>query len=807
MSGIVDDVRISLRGLAKHRGFTLAAVLSVALGAGANTTVFTLLNAVLLRPLPVKDPGGLAALFTVDAHNPGKLLCSYPNYKDYRDRNQVFSSLLVYSAVSVSLTGRRDPQSMVGQIVSGNYFQTLGVPMALGRPFSPEDDAVPEANAVAVIGYGVWMRQFGGDRGIIGHAFELNGRAYTVVGVAPRGFQGLDMLLAADVWVPMAMYRHIYPYPDWVDQRRALLFPVVGRLKPGVSLRQAEADLATVVRDLEREYPQQNAGRRVELTSLAEAAINPANRPTIAKAGAALAIVAMLVLLIACGNVANLLLARGAARGKEIAVRLAMGANQWRLVRQLLIESTVLALLGGAAGLLFARWARDILWSMRPPLFTYSAVHPDLDYRVLGFALAVSVAAGVTFGLVPALRATRRDLACDLRERAGPTPTGAARSVLVAAQVALSVVALIGAGLFVRNLSNAARINLGFVPARLGTVAFNLADWSYSEERGREFEERAPERAAAVSGVVAAALAKDRPLNVGLARTVMLPARESGPGRFTLTSLIGPGYFRTLGIPLLAGRDFSPLDMRDAPRVAIVNEVAAAYYWPGENAVGKRMRFFGDDRLAEVVGLAGNANYQTVGEAPQALIYLPLAQNYSADAVLYIRARGDAATTLAAVRREVQALDRNLRLETETVDQTIRQTLWAPRLTAWLLGAFGLLALLLSTTGIYGVISYSVSQRTREIGVRMALGATPSDVQLWVISRGLRLVAAGVIAGMGIAVVASRGIQSLLLATSARDAITFVMAPAFLTLVGLFACWLPALRATRIDPSASLRDE
>jgi len=285
MRGIADDVRITLRGLAKHRGFALAAVLSVALGAGANTTVFTLLNAVLLRPLPVETPARLAALFTVDVHNPGDLLCSYPNYKDYRDRNQVFSSLLVYSAVSVNMTGQGNPQSMVGEIVSGNYFLTLGVPMALGRSFTPEEDGALDAHPVAVIGYGLWMRKFGGDRGIIGRGLELNGLRYTVIGVAPRGFQGLDTLLAAEVWVPMAMYREIYPYPAWVEQRRALLFPAVGRLKPGVSLRQAEASLGILVSDLERQYPQDNEGRRVKLTPLAEAAISPAKRPAIATAG------------------------------------------------------------------------------------------------------------------------------------------------------------------------------------------------------------------------------------------------------------------------------------------------------------------------------------------------------------------------------------------------------------------------------------------------------------------------------------------------------------------------------------------
>jgi predicted permease len=477
------------------------------------------------------------------------------------------------------------------------------------------------------------------------------------------------------------------------------------------------------------------------------------------------------------------------------------------VVRQLLMESTVLAILGGAAGLALARWARDLLWAMRPPMFEYSGVDLGLDYRVLGYALAVSLGAGLLFGLVPALRAARTDLASDLRERGGAASGGMARSALVVAQVALSLVALIGAGLFARSLSNAARVDMGFAPERLATVGFNLADWNYDEERGREYYRQALERAAAVPGVAAAALAKDVPLQVGLARTVLLPGRESSSGRFTLTSLVSPGYLGTLGIPLEAGRDFTLLDGRDAPRVAIVNGVCAAYYWPGENAVGKRMKFFGDDRVWEVVGVARTANYQAVGELPQALIYLPLAQNYTSSAVLYVQARGDAAATLEAVRRTIAGIDPKMRLETATVEATIRQTLWAPRLTAWLLGSFGGLALLLSGIGLYGVISYSVSQRTREIGVRMALGAEPGDVQREVIGEGLRLVGAGVAIGMGIALVATREVQSLLLATSARDAVTFVAAPAFLALVGLAACWIPALRATRIEPSRALREE
>ncbi|HUP03572.1 MAG TPA: ABC transporter permease [Bryobacteraceae bacterium] len=806
MMSALDEIKISLRGLARQRGFAIAAILSMALGAGANTTVFTLVNAVLLRPLPVADPDRLAGLFTVDHNNPGNLLCSYPNYKDYRDRNRVFSSLLLYSAININLTGHGAPESIVGQIVSGDYFQTLGLRMPLGRGFTADEDSAAGARPSAVIGYGLWTSKLGGDPGVLGRTIELNGRPFTIVGVAPRNFQGLDTLLASQLWIPMAMYRDMYPYPGWVEQRRALLFPVVGRLRPGVSLRAAEAAMQSIAADLQKQYPEDNEGRQVKLTPLGEATIAPNSRPGIAKAGLALAIVAMLVLLIACGNVANLLLARGAGRVKEMAVRLAMGANRWRVVRQLLIESTVLAVLGGAAGVLIALWARDVLWAMRPPMFTYSAVHLDLDYRVLGYALAVSIVAGVLFGLVPALRAARTDLASDLRERGAAERGGAMRSALVVAQVALSLVALIGAGLFTRSLLNASRVNMGFSPARLATVGFNLGDWGYDEERGREYERQALERAAAAPGVESAALAKDMPLTVGLARTVLLPGRENAGGRFTLTSVVGPGYLATMGIPLLAGRDFDARDGRDAPRVAIVNEACAAYYWPGESAVGKRMKFFGDSRVWDVIGVARNANYQSVGEAPQALIYLPLEQNYTAGGVVYIRARSSAAA-LEAAREAVQSVDPRMRLEAATVEDSIRQGLWAPRLTAWLLAAFGTLAVALSGIGIYGVISYSVSRKTREIGVRMALGAKPVDVQREIVVEGLRLVAAGVCVGLGVAITAARGVQSLLLATSARDALTFISAPSFLTLVGIFACWAPAYRATRIDPSRALRDE
>ncbi|MGD0498992.1 MAG: ABC transporter permease [Bryobacteraceae bacterium] len=807
MSWLLEDLRYALRALAKNRGFAWAAVASLALGIGANATIFTLIDAVFLRPLDVRDPARLAAVQVVDARNPGNLMCSYPNFKDYRDRNQVFSSLLLYTAITVGKTGRGDAQMEMGQLVSGNYFSTLGVRMATGRGFLPEEDAVLNARPVAVISYGLWTRQFARDPRVTSRTLEINGQPYNIVGVAEAGFQGLARLYAADIWVPMTMYERVYSNPAWVNQRRKPILVVAGRLKPGVTMGEAEASLGNIARELEREYPRDNEGQRVKLTSLAEAAIDPGSRGALSSGGAALMLAATLVLLIACANVANLLLARASERHKEIAVRLAMGASRWRLVRQLLLESALLALLGGAAGLAGAEWARDILWALRPPLLSLAGVRPELDGRVLAYAAAVSLLTGLLFGLAPALRATRVDLASDLKERTGRPASRMARQALVVGQLALSVIALTGAGLFVRSMQNALSIDPGFAAGRLGIVAFDLPESSYNESRGREFQRRVLEQASAVPGVVSAALAKDPPLHVSMARTLLLEGQESDAGRFTRSSIVSPGYFKTLGIPLLSGRDFSPLDGPDAPRVAVLNQAAADLFWPGRDPLGRQLRFAGDNRPAEVIGVARNANYLTIGEPPQALLYLSLDQYYFPTAVLHIRTRGDPEAAVAAARAEVQSLDRNLPLQAESVDRTIRQSLWAPLLAAWLAGAFGALALALAAVGTYGVVSYAVNQRTRELGVRMALGATPGEVQRAILKEGFKLVAWGLAAGMVAALALSRFVQSLLFATSAHDPVTFALVPAFLALVALAACWVPAMRAARLSPSAALREE
>jgi predicted permease len=807
MFGVAEDLRYGFRALARNKILSLVAILSLALGLGANTTIFTLVRAVLLRPIPVRDPSTLAAVHTVDSGTAGLLYSSLPNYRDLRDRNRAFSSLLIYTIVTVNVTGQGDPRLLIGQLVSANYFSTLGVSPVLGRGFLPEEEAAGGAAPVAIISHPAWLRMFGGDPKVTARTITLNGRAYQIVGVAPKSFFGLNTLYAADVWLPLSTYPQIYPNPAMVDQRRALLFSVVGRLNPGTSLVQAAGSLLPIAEELEHEFPVENRGRRFQLTAVADAALNAKTRNSAARAGLVLMIVSGLVLLIACANVANLLLARAAGRNKEMSVRLALGANRWRLVRQLLTESLALSFLGGLAGLLFARWGRDAVWALRPPMFNHAGFEVALDGQVFGYAFLAATLSAILFGILPALRATRSDLATDLKERMGTAPSGRRsvyRSFLVASQIAFSVVALIGAGLFVRSILNAAQIDVGFDAAHLGIVGFNVGDQGYTEARGREYQSRALAAARETPGVISATIAKDAPFHVSNSRTVIVDGQEKVP---TLTTAVHPGYFQTVGTALLRGRDFSEHDRPATPLVAIVNESAAAQFWPGQNPVGKALSFFGDSRVVQVIGVARNASYQGIAEPAKGFIYLSLVQYYFPAAIVYVRTSGNPALVAAAVKRRLQPLDHNFLLQAESVDEVMLESLWAQRLSALLLTVFGGLALVLATIGIFGVISYSVAQRSREFGVRMALGATAADVQRMVVAESLWMVGAGLVAGLALALLSSHAVGGMLFAVGPRDAVTFVAVPAILAAVSVLACWVPAYFATRVEPCIALRDE
>ena len=716
MSTFVQDLKFGARLLAKTPGFTAVAALSLALGIGANTTIFTLVNAVLLNPLPVEDPSQLVSVFTTDERNAddnaGFLQTSPSNYRDLRDKNDVFTGLTAHAGLPLNISGGTgEPQQVFGEIVSGNYFGVLGARPLLGRGFVPDEDQTPGAKLVCVLGYGEWQTRFGGDRGIIGRAIDLNGQKFTVVGVMPKGFKGTNAIGAPALWVPSMTYPQTATgfFLEMLrpDSRRGLIYNITGRLKPGVTVTQAQANLKTIARQLEQEYPNENKGRSVTLIPLSQATVNPGFRSNLVIAGGLLMTIVGLVLLIACANVANLLLARAAVRQKEIAVRLSLGASRRRLIGQLLTEGTLLALIGGVTGLLLAYWAQSLLWSFRPPFLQADAIDLAPDARVLLFTLGVSLLTGVLFGLAPAVQSSRPDLVVELKEKtsapAGSNRLFSLRNLLVAAQVALSLVALVGAGLFLRSLQNAQRINPGFDVEHLATLSFDLGAQGYTEERGRQFQQRVLERAASIPGVQTAALASTIPLfQGGFARTVFLEGQDATDrraGRLVQITVGSARLLETLGIPMLRGRSLAETDQPNTPRAVVINETMAKRFWPDQDPIGRRFKFFGQDVFNEVVGIAKDSKYNFIGEDPTPYIYQATTQVYQPQVSLFVKAQNPAAV-LGTLRSEVQQLDRILPLTAVfTLDDIFAQSLWPPRMAASLLLVFAGLSLLLARSG------------------------------------------------------------------------------------------------------------
>ncbi len=820
----MGDVRYALRMLRKTPGFTAVAVVSLALGIGANAAIFTILNAVFLNPLPVQDSSRLAGVFTRDTRtiettaNIALTGISLPNYEDYRDQNTVFSGLAAFSFANLNWSSKAEPEQLPGLMVTANYFDVLGVKAFRGRTFLPDEDKKPGANAVAVLSYSLWTRRFGADPGLIGQTITLNAQPYTVIGVAPPNFKGTFSIGGADlVWIPLSMRDQVLSgmWKQYSMDRRFRWLDVFGRLKPGVSLLQAEAAMKTIAAALEKRYPRENQGRTAALTLLSDAALGINQRRQFTLAGGVLMSVVGLVLLIACVNLANLLLARATRREKEMGVRVALGAGRARLVRQLLTESIVLSLAGGAAGLLLAFWFRSLLWSFRPPFLLANAIDLTLDARVLAFTGGISLLTGLLFGVVPAIKASDPDLneILKVRGRGGSVALtrNPLRSSLVIAEVALAILALVGAGLFLRSMANAQRLDTGFESKNLFVLGFDLASQRYEAERGHQFFREAIERAKAVSGVRAASVASNAPLGGSILWTTFKEGQQDNPnyrGTLIQYTTVTPGYFETMRIPLRRGRDFTDFDREDTPIVAIITEAMAKHFWPGEDAIGKRFARYGSPKLLEVVGVVSNSVLLQIGEDPQPAIYLPMRQNYEPAATLIVRTTGDPTTVLSTVRTQIQQLDRNLALtNVQTIGQILDQGLWAPRMGAALLGVFGLLALVLASVGIYGVMAYSVAQRTNEIGIRMALGAQPRSILGLVLQHGLVLTLTGVAAGLISAFALARLLASLLFGVSAHDPITFVGVSALLVAVAVVACYVPARRAMRVDPIIALRYE
>jgi putative ABC transport system permease protein len=827
------DIRFAARGLWKRPGFTVVAVLTLALGIGANTAIFSVVNATLMRTQPVSDPDRLVFVF----NGPAGSVFSYPDYVAVRDQNNVLDGLVAWGGITASLNSNDQTDLITGAIVTGNFFDVLGVRAQLGRIITTEDDKTPGAHPVAVISQGLWQGRFAGDPNIIGRQLLLNGNAFTVIGVLPKGFDGLQLGVTRDLYVPMMMQATMRPpragfsgemNPDLLQVRTNRWLYSVGRLKEGVTEAQAQSSLALITKQLEVAYPQQSSGRGITISPLS-ASDDPGGRQQLSSVARLLMGVVGIVLLIACANVANLLLARSSARTKEIAVRLAIGATRWRIVRQLLTEGVLLATLGGAAGLLLAWWtARTI--SAAPPPTNALPITPQfsIDLRVLLFTLGLSLLAGVVFGLAPALRASNPALIPALKDDAAAfferTRMFTLRNLLVVTQVALSVVLLIAAGLFLRSLRQAQTIDPGFDAEKIVGLPLNINLLRYTKAQGREFYRQVTERVEAIPGVESASVARIAAVSGNSSvRSLLIEGRAGSDNQFrsdnsgpvaenndsVSANVIGPKYFQTMGIALMQGRDFNAQDSDDHPPVVIVNEAFVRRHFPNEDALGKRLSFNGPKGpWREIVGVVRTSKYRSLGEAPTPVAYLALQQNHETGMVLHVRTRVDPSSVAGAIRNEVQSLERNLPLgNPELMSERVANSLYAARMGALLLAVFGACALLLASIGLYGVMSFAVARRTRELGIRVALGARPGDVFRLVLLQGMTLVIVGLVLGIGVAVAVTRLLASFLYGVSTTDALTFTAIPALLTAVALLACYLPARRATKVEPLIALRYE
>ena len=796
--------------LMKKPGFTLIAVLTLGLGVGANTAIFSLVNTVLLRPLPIAHP---EQVVTLNFGVPGRgvfPLVGYPEYTDYRDRNQSLVGLAACGMAPVSLSSNGINERLWSYHVTGNYFSLLGVGTSLGRVIGPEDDLTPGAHPVVMLSYQCWQKRFGADPQIIGQSVLIGGRSYTVIGVTPPEFRGTELASTPELWFPMMMKPGLEMGSGPLKGRTSPV-STIGRLKEGVSWAQAESDLNLIAAQLGREYPQTNEGQIIVLTK--PGLFGAAMRGTVLTYTAVSMGVVVLVLLLACTNLVTLLLVRASERHKEIAIRLALGAGRARVLRQLLTESVLLALLGSALGLAFVYGAVELARFKMPVFFGFTPIELQMDWRVLVFTLTLSLLTGVLLGLLPGLQATRPDLIPALKNEStlGGYRRSRLRNVLVVAQMSLSLVLLLCAGLVLRGLQRAQQIDPGFNPRNAVEVSFDLGLQQYDRERGREFQRQVLERVRSLPGLQAATLTTRPPLASNqLGKGVFIQGDKpmtATQAPIALTTSISLDYFRTMETRLLQGRDFTAQDDAQSSPVAIVNEAFARRFWRGENPIGKRFNFT-TGKWIEIVGVAQDGKYSSMAEKPELFVYLPLAQNYESAVTLIARGAGDSNLLTAAIRNEVHGLDGNLPLyNVRTMIEHMDLPLLPARIVATALGGFGALALALAAIGVFGVMSNAVTQRTREIGVRIALGADSKEIIKLIVGQGALLVGTGIVIGLGGAGLGTRLLANLLFGVSALDPLTFVGVTALLTATAFLACYLPARRATKVDPMIALRHE
>jgi predicted permease len=811
--GFLSDLRFGLRMLRRSPGFSILAILCLTLGIGANAAVFSWIEGILFRPYPaVAHQERLFALTGIARGETDATALSWPDFLDLQRNCKLVESFLVTKITGTTLSVGDRAEVTTGSIVSANYFDAIGVHPILGRGFEAGEDSGRNAHPVTVISYQLWQGRFKGDPQIIGKTQRFDGVLHTIVGVAPQGFYGTFVGWAMQFWVPASMEEIFEGGGYKLEDRGARWIEAYARLKPGVTREQAQQEITAVAKRLEKDYPDTNRGRSIKLWPLWQTPFNNAN--TLLPTLEIMLAVVIFVLLIACANVGNLLLVRSFARRHEMTVRMAIGAGRGRLVRQLVTEGLILAAFGAAGGLLVAYWCRHALVLLLPARGGVAMHLPgEIDWRVLALSAGVCLIATLLLGLVPAMQTRDLDLSGALKaESAGVVGSGRRawlRSGLVVMQVSLSFVLLVGTGLLLQSLRRIRNTSPGFSTHEVLKTNVNLVQAGYDAPRAQNFQDQFLDRVKALPGVELAAFASMTPLSYGSfsSSPIAVDGYQPPPDEQPIVQYneVGPDYFTTVGIALVSGREFTRADDEKSVLVAIVNETMAAKYWLGRNPIGERLQVKG--RWLQVIGMAKDSKYQSVRETPKPFFYVPLRQNFDRDPGLYIRTRLSPEAMTAALTREVHAIDRNVALfEVITLQEQVDRSTSPQLVAVTLVGVLGGLALLLAAIGLYGVMSYAVSQSTRELGLRMALGATPSHLLRLVMSRGLALTAAGIVGGTAVALASTRLLGYLLYNVSPRDPLSFGSAFLVITLASLAACFLPAWRATRTDPLQALRD-
>jgi predicted permease len=820
MENLWKDLRYAFRMLWKSPGFTLVAVLALGLGIGANTAIFSVFNGMLWRPLPVQNPKQLVVVAAKTRDFQFPLSLSYADFEDYRQLKNVFSDLVVYSPSPVNFGAQGRPERAWVDLVSGNYFSALGIQPVLGRTFAPDEGWVQNKDPLIVLSYNYWQKRFGGDPNIAGQTVQVNNHAFTIIGVAPEKYVGAYYFIKPDFYIPISTLGLLDPtQADVLTRRSAAFLRVLGYLNPGVTPAQAMAAAQPIDQRLAQDFPDSHKGLSLLVLPELSARPEPGLGGFMSTAVIVFMLLVGLVLLIACANVANLILARANGRRKEFATRVALGASRWRMARQLLTETVLLSAFGGILGMIFARWAGMALTSIHIPSdIPLRLFDLRLDWRIFGFTFLAALLTGVVAGLIPSLQASRIDLADTLKAggRSGGSSSGhhRFRNALVVSQVAVSLLLLACAGFFIRSLQNSAHVDMGFRVDHTLMMSVDLGLQGYNEERGQQFFKQLTERVRSLPGVRDAAISAYIPMGYDNSGVNVFPdgqvIDDKTHTHAVFDDMVQPSYFRTAGAPVIKGREFTDADSASAPLVAIINDTFAQEIWPGQDPIGKIFRTKKDGPPIQVVGLTRTGKYLFLYETPQLYAYFPLAQRYSSAANLFVYTEGDPQQFVSAARDQISQLDASLPVfAVTTMEAHVRygKPLLPARLGAMLVGAFGFLGLVLASVGVYGVVSYSVSQRTQEIGIRTALGAQRSNVLGIILKQGMSMALIGTGVGIVLSFLLFRGLRTVLYGVKSTDLVTLAAVSGMLLAVAFLASYVPALRATRVDPVVALREQ